>query len=150
MGLDMYLTRKVYVKNWGDKEDYHVSVTYKGEPTSIDPKRVAYVTEDIGYWRKANAIHKWFVENVQDGTDDCGEYHVSKEQLIQLMNDCQDVLDDPSTAKDLLPTTQGFFFGSTEYDDWYRDDLAKTVEICQTALELAEKDRGTFHYHSSW
>ena len=28
--------------------------------------------EEVGYWRKANAIHGWFVRNVQNGKDDCG------------------------------------------------------------------------------
>lgn len=152
MGLDMYLTRKTYVKNWNDDgSGYQVTVTKNGQPTPIDSKKVCYIEEEFGYWRKANAIHKWFVENVQDGTDDCGNYWVSQENLTQLMNDCQEVLDNPDQASNLLPTTSGFFFGSTEYDDWYLDDLKKTVEICQEALASLEKHKGgTFYYHSSW
>ena len=40
------------------------------------------IIEQVGYWRKANQIHNWFVENVQDGEDDCC-YHneVTKEYL---------------------------------------------------------------------
>ena len=56
---------------------------------------------EIGYWRKANAIHKWFVDNVQNGVDDCGEYKVTKEQLIQLHNACNDVLNNHSLAESL-------------------------------------------------
>lgn len=29
------------------------------------------IWKEIGYWRKANHIHKWFVDCVQDGEDDC-------------------------------------------------------------------------------
>ena len=58
-------------------------------------KRYPYmgIIEQVGYWRKANHIHKWFVENVQDGIDDC-EYHneVTKETLEELRDVCKKVL----------------------------------------------------------
>ena len=38
----------------------------------------------VAYWRKANAIHGWFVDNIQDGVDDQNEYYVSKEKLEEL------------------------------------------------------------------
>ncbi len=65
MGLDMYLSKKTYVKYWEHKGDdnYEVKVTKGGNPTKIDPKKVSYVTEEVGYWRKANQIHDWFVKN---------------------------------------------------------------------------------------
>ena len=54
------------------------------------------ILEDIesSRWRKANQIHNWFVENVQDGIDDCS-YHneVTKEILEELLDICQRVLD---------------------------------------------------------
>lgn len=49
--------------------------------------------EEIGYWRKANAIHLWFVKNVQEGDDNCGEYPVTKEKLQELRDLCQKVID---------------------------------------------------------
>ena len=76
MGLDMYLSKKTYVKYWehnGD-DNYKVEVTKNGQPVNIDPKKVSYIVEEAGYWRKANQIHNWFVQNVQNGNDDCGSY----------------------------------------------------------------------------
>lgn len=150
MGLDMYLTRKVYVRSWDDEDSYEVLVTKNGQPTSINPKRISYVVEEIGYWRKANAIHKWFVERVQNGNDDCGRYPVSEEQLTLLIEYCQSALKYPEEAKKLLPTTDGFFFGSTEYDEGYHQDLEDTIKICREAIALAEEDRCTIYYQSSW
>ncbi len=51
------------------------------------------IMDQIGYWRKANEIHNWFVENVQDGEDDCC-YHreVTQEDLEELLNVCNKVL----------------------------------------------------------
>jgi len=75
MGLDMYLSKKTYVKYWEHNGDnnYEVTVTKAGKPTNIDPKKVSYIVEEVGYWRKANQIHNWFVENVQNGIDECQE-----------------------------------------------------------------------------
>lgn len=47
------------------------------------------IIEEVGYWRKANAIHKWFVDNIQDGEDDCDYYEVAPEQLEELLNICK-------------------------------------------------------------
>lgn len=84
---------------------------------------------EIGYWRKANQIHNWFVENIQEGIDDCGDYPVTISQLDELKSLCQEVLDNKEKAEELLPTRAGFFFGSIEYDDYYFDELIDTIRI---------------------
>ena len=118
----------------------------------------------VGYWRKANAIHKWFVENVQNGVDDCGLYEVTKEQLRELLELCLVVLresklvtkddneyiEDPSLSKELLPTVSGFFFGGTEYDGWYYRDLENTVQILTKAINETDFENEMIVYQSSW
>ena len=150
MGLDMYLSKKTYVKYWehnGDK-NYDVKVTKAGEPTKIDPKKVSYIVEEVGYWRKANAIHQWFVDNVQGGVDDCRDAYVEREKLEELLNLCKIVSIDKDKAEQLLPTASGFFFGGTGYDEWYYDSIDRTIEIIEEALSDEEADH--FEYHSSW
>lgn len=51
------------------------------------------IMDQVGYWRKANQIHNWFVENIQDGVDDC-DYHreVREEDLEDLLDVCKTVL----------------------------------------------------------
>jgi len=56
---------------------------------------------------------------------------------------------DPSVANALLPTREGFFFGSTDYDQYYYDDLKYARDNILTKL-LAEEDAGDFVYRSSW
>ena len=149
MGLDMYLDKRTYVKYWehnGD-DNYEVKVTKKDEPTNIDPKKVKYIIEEAGYWRKANAIHKWFVDNCQDGVDDCRDAYVGFNDLQALLDLCRIVIIDKSKAEQLLPSTSGFFFGNTEYDEWYYNDIQNTIEILEKALE--DKD-GEYYYSSSW
>lgn len=182
MGLDMYLSKRTYVKNWEHQkpeEQHQVLVRKNNVPVShIKPERVKEIVEDVGYWRKANAIHDWFIKNVQDGDDDCGEHYVDREKLEELLQTVNKVLAasklvdgevnngytfdgskkvynkeqgkiiaDPTVAKELLPTTEGFFFGSTDYDQYYYDDLVQTKEILENALKDEE---GDFYYHASW
>ena len=150
MGLDMYLDKRTYVKQWehiDEAKQYKVEVTRGGEPTNIDPKKVKYIIEEAGYWRKANAIHKWFVDNCQDGVDDCRDAYVGFDDLQALLDLCRIVIIDKSKAEQLLPSTSGFFFGNTEYDEWYYNDIQNTIEILEKAVE--DKD-GEYYYTSSW
>jgi hypothetical protein len=150
MGLDMYLEKRTYVRQWEHQtpeEQYNVEVTKGGEPVKIDPKRVTYVIEEVGYWRKQNQIHQWFVENVQNGEDNCAEYCVSKGQLEDLLEICKKILNDNSLAEELLPTASGFFFGGTDYDEWYFDGIENTIEILEGVLSDTTAD---YYYSSSW
>ena len=153
MGLDMYLTKQTYISkydfdNWEDKtkDPPRNRVRVIGVP-GIKTGRVTCITEEMGYWRKANAIHGWFVDNVQNGEDDCKEYYVSEEKIKELLELVNKVLKNPNKASTLLPSRKGFFFGSSDYDEWYIKDLESTKEILEACLK--EKD-GDFYYQSSW
>ena len=154
MGLDQYLTKKTYVKNWNhmsDDEKHKVSVEGKSAK-EIKPERITHIEEEIGYWRKANQIHNWFVNNVQNGNDNCGTYYVGVEQLEELSKNCKAILADHSKADKLLPTQSGCFFGETKYDEYYFDQLEETVEIIDGILtEMKENEAHyEFYYESSW
>jgi hypothetical protein len=102
----------------------------------------------VAYWRKANQIHAWFVEHVQDGEDECREHSVSKEQLQTLCDLCQQVLDTKNAS--LLPPRPGFFFGSTDIDDYYWQDLKYTIDQLKPLLEDPRFQGWDFTYQSSW
>jgi hypothetical protein len=116
--------------------------------------RMKHRTEEAAYWRKANAIHRWFVENVQNNEDECKPHVVTREQLEELIEDCMLVLsnrEDRQLAEEVLPTTSGFFFGGTEYDDWYYENLSYTVDKLNEVLDNPDFDENTeFVYQSSW
>jgi hypothetical protein len=106
-------------------------------------------TEEVMYWRKANAIHDWFVQNVQNGIDECKPHEVTVEQLKTLRDLCAHILENKEVAEPLLPTTSGFFFGSTDYNVWYFDSLSRTVvELDRLLAETNEND--LYIYWSSW
>ena len=181
MGLDMYLSKKTYVKQWSHIEpekQFQVEVKRGGEPVkSIKQDRVSYVTEQVGYWRKFNALHNWFVENCQDGRDECQESYVDREKLEELLKTLTEVkniletspkkkvqvengwsngektfveievVTDSEKLDDLFPTTSGFFFGGTEYDEYYKEQVDETIEMI---TDLLKEEDGEYYYQASW
>ena len=182
MGLDMYLYKRIYVGNKYRKPENKVQViipendggTFPINKKSFNPNKIAYIVEEAAYWRKSNSIHNFFVQEVQGGTDDCGEYYVKNEVLQRLVEFCKEdikyleslpyqletytdfiskqekqykVYENVDEYKINLEPTSGFFFGSTEFDEFYVDDLKKTVEMIEPLLEDKSSD---YYYTSSW
>lgn len=180
----MYLNKKYYVAKWPNaepKDSYQITIRKGGKFTSIPTSKINYIVTKEIYWRKANAVHQWFVDNVQDGNDDCGRYYVSREQLQELLDICTKILNaselvdgdvnngysiengkrtdhiikgkvikDSSVAQENLPTQSGFFFGGTDYDEWYYRDIEHTKKELERVLANKDDDYGEFEYHSSW
>ena len=168
MGLDMYLTAEVYIGGAYheiEPKSIGVSKRFKNSNNETPVTFDTYPTEDIdsliyqvGYWRKANQIHRWFVDNVENGIDDNGVPHyVSKEQIEELRELCTELLHskDQKKALELLPPMKGFFFGATDPEqkgfwEWYWEDLEATLLILDKALYFIEKYDADIKYSSSW
>jgi hypothetical protein len=99
------------------------------------------------YWCKANAIHNYIVSNHADG-DDCTPIELDRDAVKELRNRCLDIRVDRSLAPELLPTTSGFFFGSTEYDDDYFEELERTSKELNKLLR--DKTWDYLEYQASW
>ena len=161
MGLDMYLIRrKKDIKN----KDYW-----------------DFDKEDI-YWRKANAIHKFFCDNGKE-IEEQVIYKISKENLQELLDKCKEVLDkaiikegkiqngstinketgewvpimedgkyivNEEEIEAILPTQSGFFFGSTNYDEYYLEDIEYTKKEVGFFLETMNFDEYDCYYLASW
>lgn len=147
MGLDMYLKAKRYIGY--DDEDSSNKVANIFKDIKIGkPKEVVF---EVAYWRKANHIHNWFVENIANGVDDCLEHWVRVEDLKELLDVCNQVLADHTLAEKLLPTKGGFFFGSLEYDECYIEDVRYTQEILSNLLSEENLSKYVdFYYKASW
>ncbi|NCV84608.1 MAG: hypothetical protein EBW14_01700 [Oxalobacteraceae bacterium] len=164
MGLDMYLHAKKYVEKieWSklDRDNdlgldspevvnplWNDIVNISGMSDVATDIYGVHVEVTCAYWRKANQIHAWFVKNVQGGNDNCGEYYVSHEKLKELLTTCQQALfsKDPS----LLPPQEGFFFGGTDIDEWYWQDIKDTIKKLKRVL-VPEMSKLSFYYTSSW
>lgn len=164
MGLDMYLSARLYIGSYGTESKAQMAVlepVLKELPGITLPYRHADANNSIQvelpvmYWRKANHIHAWFVEHIQDGKDECQYSYVDIDKLRELHDLCSKVFmaKTPAFAAEHLPCADGFFFGGSEYDEWYFESTRCTME----ALEhlLAQYDAGQLkgwdiYYHASW
>lgn len=180
MGLDMYLTRHVYI---GAKYKHRnvtgiIDIKIGDNPVQVNFNKVSYIVETAGYWRKANAIHSWIVANVQDGEDNCASYYFDTEKMQELLDICNKILaevrlvdgkvsngkrmeggewvdiwedgkiiNNPNICHELLPTQSGFFFGGTDYDEYYYQDIQDTKNILEECLNDPD---GEYYYQSSW
>ena len=152
MGLDMYVKGKRYLWSFGDSDAQTIEDVTGLFPELVGASRkVNEITAEFMYWRKANAIHKWFVDNVQGGKDECEEHSISLEQLAVLQQACASVLADPDNAQSYLPTASGFFFGGTDVDEWYMQNVNDTKDWIDKLFEDKEKfTKWELYYQSSW
>ena len=205
MGLDMSLKMKKHPSKGRNKDSIIVRYYIKDkeeigyELPDLNTHKVKYNQAmikksdevidvyELAYWRKANAIHKWFVDNVQKGKDNCKEYRVTRRNLLDLCDLVSDVLnhcelkegkvrngyqlkkflwfyykkynkvdgkvltkDSIKYCQEKLPTQEGFFFGSTDYDEHYYDDLVYTKERLNHILENYNLSKDKVYYSSSW
>lgn len=187
MGLDMYLEAELLLPGYEhntrkEKATQAAVLRAAGLPKACDVATLVTLSVTVAYWRKANHIHYWFVQNVQDGRDECQKSYVSREKLRELLNLCRQVLStvecvegDVNTGRSyypegtieqhtkrgqivaqkgitekLLPTAEGFFFGSTDYDEFYIDDTKTTVTMLESVLNNTAFDKCEFSYQASW
>lgn len=124
MGLDMYLKKRI--------------------------KNSDYDREEVAYWRKANQIRKWFENHLKNGVENCQYTKVTKENLLDLLNDCKAVLNNHDLASELLPTQNGFFFGNTEYNEYYFEQIESTVKQIKNILEWTDFETYEIEYLEWW
>lgn len=152
MGLDMYLSAKRYLWRDADEAISDSISDLLGIPNDKSKRfhGASFVVNEVRLeamgWRKANAIHGWFVRRCQGGEDNCKEYYVSRENLQELVDLCREALTKPE--HEVLEPTAGFFFGSYEKDEYYYQDLKDTIEGITEALTLPESFE--FYYQASW
>jgi len=108
------------------------------------------IFEKVGYLRKVNAIHNWLVKNIQDGKDECQSSIFTKDKIMKLKHTCRFVMKDILDGPSMLPTTKGFFFGSTGYDISYIQDVKEAHDICENILNTTNFDKQVILYRASW
>lgn len=173
MGLDMYLTgKKFFGGKYNEKEEFvelkrKAKWEEKEKVLKVNVKDIGSIVFDFGYWRKANAIHKWFVDHCWDGKyeDYKGEeIYVSKEQLEELRDLCIEVKAEILKKKTfatkkkvidkMLPMQDGFFFGydNTENGlEYYLAVLNDTIKILDdTVKKIHLYDTDEICYSASW
>jgi hypothetical protein len=160
MGLDMYLEVRKFVpaKKYKVVEGDYISEPVSAYTDLIEATKLdklisdeavgASVTATAVYWRKTNSIHNWFIQNCANNVDECQPVYVSREKLELLLETVSETI--KSKNAELLPPTSGFFFGSTDVDEWYWNDLKFTQRELKSLLKKTESDSVDFIYQASW
>ena len=100
----MYLNRSIRGYRKADGTISHNMDDYKSDEFGCG--NGVTETVEVAYWRKANMIHRWFVNNVCDGEDDCREYDVTLEDIKNLLGICKNILKIVKGAKMFVPEDQ--------------------------------------------
>ena len=159
MGLDQFLYAEKYYSTYTNNKDNSETLNKLIETAdAVDFVDVdmptAIIRVKVAQWRKANQIHKWFVDVCQNGEDDCRDAYVALELLYSLKEMCALVLAEPTQlaeptlAMTLLPVYEGFFFGGNEYDEWYFEQLKDVISVIDKIGKMG--DEWSFVYSSSW
>lgn len=154
MGLDMYLNRNLdpngNVLRITPQDEFNSDSFAKlleGATKSSKSYLYPTISVNIAYWRKANAIHEWFVSHCGNGVDECQDIDVSLDDLHELKDTCKRILQEPNDIdlmESLLPPQDGFFFGGTDLNDKdtlsaYLDDVKYTNDILSEEFKIVDE-----------
>jgi len=109
--------------------------------------------QDIIYWRKANHIHNWFVMNLIDHVDNCKASKITTNELLDLITVLEYIEKNPDDMEYIeseLPTADGFFFGSTDYDHYYFESIKDAIPKLKDLFNTTNFEEQEIFYFPSW
>lgn len=140
-------------------KDLYYEALYQNNPKSEIYEK--HMQELLGSWdhsdiwrgRKENHIHQWVIDFQQlfysQNIDDTNHDYI----LIdpdELLDDLGAALSDREQTPEIMPTRSGFFFGPTEYDDYYFDSLTVLYDTLADDKDLGYFNTHSYFYWSSW
>ena len=140
-----------------DLKDLGVSYSYETGEYSITPVPLEkfeecfyeilkhYHGHHVGYFRKVNCVYRYFEDKLTDETA-----WVTKDECEDIVKRCSAVLENPDLASELMPTRNGFFFGSTEYDKYYFSDLRDVRKQFKSFIKYFKTDDDLMFICMSW
>lgn len=156
MGLDQYLNARKYISRhdlnvpydpdngFADTAEF-ANLIESALPLGVDlyGDTGASVSVNVGYWRKAYAIHDWFASRIENTLQ---ESDVPLAWLFALRDQVNAVLADNSYASQYIPDNQPDAFA---YSENYYDQLRYTQKLLEhlTRPAFANLD---FTYRASW
>lgn len=141
MGLDIYVevsNRKVrdeaIAENKKIQERNNKAYEEQGSDAQFE-QTVDFPSKQEYYFRKFNALVDWVERNVGN-VENCEPMELSKDDIESLQSTLTDLT--PENCDVELPTCEGFFFGSQEYDQWYWQDVENAKQMCQEILKQTD------------
>lgn len=129
------------IKKLGVGHDYETGKDiYTPVPVTVFEEERDKILKDhyapyVGYFRKVNFFYRYFADKLIDEVA-----WIEREDLVDIIDRCEKVLKDHSLAEKLLPTQCGFFFGSTDYNEWYFEDVKDCLKQMKGLLKDLKED----------
>ncbi|WP_336844159.1 hypothetical protein [Providencia rettgeri] len=136
MGLDMYF----YANEKAEADENRI-------PASLNDEPEGNIDAEVGYFRKVNALFKW-VEDHIGAIENCEKLPVTQAHLLALQRDLQALT--PENCHTVFPTQGGFFFGSTDYDDGYWEDVNDVKRWLDEMFDSFDFDQFSLHFLAWW
>lgn len=139
------LPKEVADRLWAEFKNEAIEVQRK-----LDECRDALYSE-VAYFRKVNFLLPYFGYE-----ENCSEIVIDKCEVEELIEDCKRVLaakdtdEAESVADELLPTEVGFFFGNTDYDEWYFKDVQEVMDKFTEILDTFDFDKNELIMDCWW
>ena len=133
MGLDINVIKiaKSMIKtNTNSWKDYEKLID---ELNDIDCENFEF----LAYFRKVNFLFEFFSGSLNEEETTAV---ITRGEMEELIEKCEFVLNNRDKASEILPTCDGFFFGSLDYDDYYFESVAKVLLSFQVILENYSDD----------
>ena len=152
MGLDIFFHKRTYNQH------------NPNEPISIDEDGEKHYEEmpEIAYFRKVNFLMSFFdyYEKCEDEGNmegDCCYVPISEDEISALIDACSETIKRRKEIEkavkegidiDDLPLQpeSGFFFGSTDYDEWFFEDVKEVKKKFKAILSDLKDDEEVFMY----
>lgn len=162
MGLDMHVSRTVAESTWSEKNPQTcdgIAIPFNGDGRGSMREQ----KDRIGYFRKFNALHGYIVDEFAGGEDNCQEIGLDRESVDKIIEALEQAEADPASEMNPLQPRSGFFFGSTEIDEYYLADVKQALALFRWIAGLMESEEGrqfvmdddgtrwiTYSYQASW
>ena len=121
---------------------------------------------DNGEEIKKQFIYKISKESLQELLDKCNQvlnrvcvkegkiqngatYSIETSKWEPILEDGK-YIENADEIAEILPTQEGFFFGSTNYDQWYLEDIEFTKKEIEKLLDKTNFDEEECIYLASW
>lgn len=137
LNREFYYDMKEYFGYDFELEPLNTVETIEAIEEWAEKKYKYYWKPSDAYFRKVNCIYRYFEDRLEK---ECCV--VEKSDIIDIMEKAIKILStkDTELAEELLPTRSGFFFGSTEYDEWYFEDMVEILKEFSKLLKKWEDD----------
>lgn len=87
---------------------------------------------EVAYFRKFNALQNYFEENFDQ--ENCEDTNLTYDIVVDLIDRLERVVKakafgNTDTAEELFPTTNGFFYGDTSYNEYYFEKIRDALRL---------------------